>query len=42
MTHTVRGLLLGVAMLGMAFLIVEGIASNLENRHLPPTEASNP
>jgi hypothetical protein len=42
MTQTMRGLLLGVAMLGVAFLIVEGIASSLETRHITPTEASAP
>jgi hypothetical protein len=38
MTQTARGLLWAVVMLGVAFAIVEGLASSLENRQVTPTE----
>jgi hypothetical protein len=42
MTQTVRGLLWGFVMLGVAFAIVEGLASSLESRQVTPTEAAAP
>jgi len=40
--ETIRGLLLGVVMLGMAFLLVDVISTNLESHRTTPVEAHVP
>ncbi len=40
--ETIRGLLLGVVMLGMAFLLVDVISSSLESHQTTSVEARVP
>jgi hypothetical protein len=40
--ETIRGLLLGVVMLGVAFLLVDVIASSLASHQTMPVEAHVP